>query len=374
MNQVKLLLGSLVLASLVMGIFAPGRALAWELFRSENDHVADGNELLRAGDHAGALREYDLAARELPSEPGVHLDRGLALMAAGDFGRAREAFMMAADPPATAEIRSMAHYNIGLTYYREGDALAAGTPVPGAAPAAPANPLGGIFGGGATPPAAPGAPAEADHDGARRAFREAADAFRDSLRQVPGNRDAGWNLELALRRITEEDEAEEREREENEESEEGEDGEESDESGEDGEESDDSSEEGEPGDEESEGGEGEEESEDGEESSGDEGEEPGEAGEEPGEPGEDGADDGSSENEEEGSEERGDPSGTDGEAGDGAADGEGSETEAGGTMDRSLSPDAERVLDALENSEENLAAARARGRGEHASRRVERDW
>jgi|GEM_PF-1067211 len=366
-------LGLALLITALTSALLPGRALAWEFFRSENDHVADGNELLRAGDHAGALREYDLAARELPSEPGVHLDRGLALMASGDFGRAREAFTMAADPPATAEIRAMAHYNIGLTYYREGDALAAGTPA--AAAPAPAGPLGGLFGGGATPPPAPtGAPGEPDHDGARRAFREAADAFRDSLRQVPGNRDAGWNLELALRRITEEDEAEERENEENEESEDGEESEEeSDDSGENGDESEESDD-GEPGEEESEGGEGEEESESGDESPGDEGEEGEEPGEDGNETGEDGANDGSSENEESGREERGDPSGSDGEAGDGSADGEGSETEAGGTMDRSLSPDAERMLDALENSEENLAAARARGRGEHAGRRVERDW
>ena len=39
-----------------------------------------------------------------------------------------------------------------------------------------------------------------------RLLREAADAFRRSLRARPGNRDAAWNLELALRRIREQEE------------------------------------------------------------------------------------------------------------------------------------------------------------------------
>lgn len=381
------------IASLLLALVAlnasPTRARAWEWFRSENDHVAEGNELLAAGDHAGALREYDLAARELPSEPGVHLDRGLALLAAGEFGEAREAFQMASDPPASAEIRAMAHYNIGLSYYREGDAMTSGAPATAPAPSGGmlgglGGALGGILGGGApTPGPSPSAPAEVDHAAARNLFREAADAFRESLRQVPGNRDAGWNLELALRRITEEEEAEREERE-NEESEEGEDGEE----GEEGEES----EESESGEEESEesGGEGEEEGEEGEEGS--EGEEeseessPGENGEEESESGEesestepgseDGAEDGSEEGEESGSEEEGDASGSGTEGGDpaGESEGEGSEVDSGGTLDRSLPPDMARVLDALENGEENLAAARARGRGERDPRRVERDW
>jgi tetratricopeptide (TPR) repeat protein len=365
--------------ALFVALAAPRPALAWEWLRSENDHVAEGNDLMASGDHAGALAEYDLAARELPSEPGVHLDRGLALLAMGEYGRAREALQLATEPPASAEIRAMAHYDIGLSYYLEGDAASRG----GAAAAAPApspgggplGALGGILGGGGAPPPAVSAPpAEPDHARARDLFREAADAVRDSLRQVPGNRDAGWNLELALRRITEEEEAEreeeERESEENSESEEseessedgseGEDGEPSEE-GSEGEESEESSEgesgeedqPGEPGEEESEGGEGEEESD---------------------APSEEG--DGADESEESGAEEEGDSSSTGGgeEAPSEPDEGEGSETEAGGTTEDSLPPDMERVLDALETSEENLSAARARARGSAERRRVERDW
>ncbi len=158
---------------------APAEAQSfWDnLFRSENRHVRDGNDALASGDAEGAVGDYDLAARELPSEPGVHLDRGLALLAQADHPRAREALQLATDPPAPREIRADANYDIGLSFYQEADAAATAD----------------------------------DHETAQRDFREAADAFRASLRQRPGNRDAAWNLELALRRIQEEEEAQEQE-------------------------------------------------------------------------------------------------------------------------------------------------------------------
>lgn len=166
----------LVAAVVVLSLCAfPTRALAWEWLRSENQHVHDGNARMRANDAAGALRLYDLAARELPSEAGVHLNRGLALLAANELDRAREALLLATDPPATAAIRSAAHYNLGLAFYRQADAKAG----------------------------------ENDHQEAQRIFREAADSFRRSLRLHPGNRDAAWNLELALRRIQEQQQQQE---------------------------------------------------------------------------------------------------------------------------------------------------------------------
>ncbi len=343
---------ALVLSS-ALGVFSlsspsGAHAQAWDLFRSENDHVAEGNELMAAGDPTAALAEYDAAARELPSEGGVHVSRGLALLASGDSGGAREAFAMATDPPVPTELRAEAHYDIGVAFFGEAEAAATAE----------------------------------DHDAAQRLFREAADAFRSSLRLVPGNRDAGWNLELALRRILEEEERAEEEAE-NEESEEGDEGEEGEESseGEEGEEGDESSEceEGEEGEESSEGEEGssDEESpgEEGEEGGEEEGEEPAsEGGDEGAEDAEDGTD-GSEETESE--DEEGDPrssAGEDGEGATGEPEGDGSDLEAGGSTDRSLPPDMERVLDALEDGEENLSAARARGRADRERRRVEHDW
>jgi Ca-activated chloride channel family protein len=147
-------------------------AHAWDPFIRENPEVDEGNRAMQEGDHAGALAAYDRAARELPSEPGVHLNRGLALSAQGELERAREAFLVAAEPPASPEVRADAYYDMGNAFYREADAVAQ----------------------------------QEDHQGAQRLFREAADAYRRSLRAKPGNRDAAWNLELAMRRIREQEE------------------------------------------------------------------------------------------------------------------------------------------------------------------------
>jgi Ca-activated chloride channel family protein len=158
------------LACAVAGYATP--AHAWDPFLRANPEVEDGNRAMRDGDHQGALEAYDRAARELPSEPGVHLNRGLALLAQGEVERAREAFLVAAEPPAGNEIQADAYYDMGNAFYREADRFAQ----------------------------------QEDHQNAQRLFREAADAYRRSLRARPGNRDAAWNLELAMRRIREQEE------------------------------------------------------------------------------------------------------------------------------------------------------------------------
>src|SRR5690606_10836201 len=146
-----------------------GRAAAWDPFVVENDHVAAGNEAMGEGDARRALTHYDRAARELPDRAEVHLNRGLALLEAGELDRAREALLLATEPPAERDVRADAYYDLGLAFYRQADAAAAAE--------------------------------EPNHREAQRLFREAADAFRRSLRIRPGNADAGWNLELALRRV-----------------------------------------------------------------------------------------------------------------------------------------------------------------------------
>src|SRR5690606_32345273 len=87
--------------------------------------------------------------------------------------------------PADSHMRGQAYYNLGLSFYQEADQKAEAE----------------------------------DHEGAQALFREAADAFRRSLQASPGNRDAGWNLELAQRRI-QESEQKQREKEEQEQQEE----------------------------------------------------------------------------------------------------------------------------------------------------------
>ena len=152
----------------------PGAAAAepWSLLRSENGNVRAGNEKLTAKDAAGALEAHDRAARELPSEGGVHLNRGLALLAAKKPAEAREALKLAVQSKADPVARADAHYDLGLSFYGDADEAAG----------------------------------KDDHENAQKLFREAAESFKQSLRLRPGDRNTAWNYELALRRIREQEE------------------------------------------------------------------------------------------------------------------------------------------------------------------------
>jgi Ca-activated chloride channel family protein len=139
--------------------------------RTENEHVREGNSKLGAGDAKGALESYTLAARELPEAPGVQLDRGLALMKSGDLPKARESFLAATAPGAPQALRADAYQNLALAFYREGDQLSS----------------------------------QEKHREAQQMFRESVDAGKRSLRLRPGDANTAWNLELAARRIREEE-------------------------------------------------------------------------------------------------------------------------------------------------------------------------
>ena len=162
----------------VMAVFAlmtavvatrTAHAEGYSWLRSENKHVRDGNEKMVAGDAKAALGAYDLAARELPSEGGVHLNRGLALMKTGDTAGARTALKLATQPLASANIRADAYYNLGIGFYKDADAHAV----------------------------------KNEHDEAQKLFREASDSFKQALRLRPGDRNTAWNYELGARRVRE---------------------------------------------------------------------------------------------------------------------------------------------------------------------------
>ncbi len=168
---------ALLFAAAALAVFArwPARASAelppWSIFRTEHSKVRDGNEKLNKGDAKGALESYTLAARELPEAPGVPLDRGLALLKTGDLPKAREAFLAATTPSAPPALRADAYQNLALAFYREGDQLAG----------------------------------QNKHKEAQQMFRESIDAGKRSLRLRPGDPNTAWNLELATRRIREEE-------------------------------------------------------------------------------------------------------------------------------------------------------------------------
>ncbi|MEC7523772.1 MAG: tetratricopeptide repeat protein [Myxococcota bacterium] len=315
--------------TLLLVLLAPASASAWDPFLVPNDHVEDGNARMADEDPSGALHHYEQAARQLPNEPGVHLNRGLALLDAGELDRALEAFEVAAEPGGPREIRADAYYDMGLVYYQQGDAAAA----------------------------------EEDHQEAQRLFREAAERFRQSLRQRPGNADAGWNLELALRRLHEEEEAQEQqEQEEQEQQEQNQDqqqqnqdqqGQDQQQQDQDQQQQDQQGEDEQPQDQQGQ-------DEQPQDSEGDEGE-----------PQED----------EGGSEESDDEQPSD----DSSDQGEGQPQEGDGQQPPEPQPSTEgtreampeehrRVLDALQDGEDNLERHRARSRAAQERRRVEQDW
>ena len=178
-SRIQKIVNTFVVAVVIVAAPTAARAdePGWRWLRSKNRHVEHGNEKMAAGDEKAALEHYDAAARELPSEGGVHLNRGLALLGSGDLAGAREAFRQALEPPASAAVRADAHYDLGIDFYRDADALAG----------------------------------KESHDEAQKLFREAADAFRQALRLRPSDRNAAWNLELAARRVREQEEKQKQE-------------------------------------------------------------------------------------------------------------------------------------------------------------------
>lgn len=138
--------------------------------RTENREVVSGNQALTKGDAKGALESYNQAARKLPDAPGVQLDRGLALLKQGDYGKAREALLSATVPNASSDVRADAYHDLSLSFYREADGLAG----------------------------------QDKHAEAQKLFREAVDAAKRSLHLRPDDPNAAWNLELAARRVREE--------------------------------------------------------------------------------------------------------------------------------------------------------------------------
>ena len=160
----------------------PASASAWSPLRAENPNAKKGNALMAQEQYGPALQAYDEAARELPEERAVQLNRGLALLGQDLSEQAKEAFVAAADPSGAPSTRADAYYDLGIAYAREGDTVSQ----------------------------------QEEYEQASAHFREAADAFKRSLRLRPGDRNAAWNLEYALKRIRDEEQKQEQQQQEQE--------------------------------------------------------------------------------------------------------------------------------------------------------------
>ncbi|MFH1132270.1 MAG: tetratricopeptide repeat protein, partial [Pseudomonadota bacterium] len=125
-----------------------------DLFRSTNSNVENGNTKLEGGKPEEALKFYEKAAKQLPDEPGVQYNRGIALQKLGKYQEAKQAFLKATTA-GDHSLSAKSSYNLGNAFFQ------------------------------------------------LKKYKEAADSYRRSLRFRPKHQPSKWNLELALRRIQE---------------------------------------------------------------------------------------------------------------------------------------------------------------------------
>ncbi len=119
--------------------------------------VEAGNAALKAGKAEDALAHYDRAVKKLPAEAGVHLDRGSALYALSRFDEAGQEFLRATESKDGA-VKQSAFYNLGNALFK------------------------------------------------KEKFKEAVAAYTRALGLRPDDKQAKWNLEIALKKQKEEQE------------------------------------------------------------------------------------------------------------------------------------------------------------------------
>jgi Ca-activated chloride channel homolog len=137
----------------------------FDLLWSHNRNVTRGNELLGKGKAQEALAEYDQALKRLPDDPGVRYNRALALAELGQLDEAQKDLVRASESH-DAGLKARAHFNLG-------------------------NAL-----------------------GRQEKWREAVEAYKRALMVDPRYFDAKWNLELAQRKLKEQEEKQKKQEEE----------------------------------------------------------------------------------------------------------------------------------------------------------------
>jgi tetratricopeptide (TPR) repeat protein len=136
----------------VAAILAFGPLLTgFGLFEKRDAEIEAGNSALQAGKADDALLHYDKAVKKLPAEAGTHFDRGAALYALSRFDEAGEEFLRATEAKDPA-LKASAFYNLGNAFFK------------------------------------------------KEKFKEAVSAYTRSLGLKPDDKQAKWNLEIALRK------------------------------------------------------------------------------------------------------------------------------------------------------------------------------
>src|SRR6185312_6946950 len=91
--------------------------LGFDLLQSPNKAVEEGNARLKGGKAEEALGHYDQAVKSLPTDPGVHFDRGAALFALSRFDESVQEFLRATEAKGTP-LKASAFYNLGNALFK----------------------------------------------------------------------------------------------------------------------------------------------------------------------------------------------------------------------------------------------------------------
>jgi Ca-activated chloride channel homolog len=147
--------GRMAVLTLLLIALLPGLT-GFDLLSRPHPDVEEGNRLMAAGKAAEALAAYDRALASRPDDPAIHYDRGAALYQLGKLPEARAEFQRAAEAQGVdPALKADALYNMGNSLLRQEQA------------------------------------------------KDAIDAYKRTLGLRPDDRRAKWNLELALRRLRE---------------------------------------------------------------------------------------------------------------------------------------------------------------------------
>jgi len=128
----------------------------FDLLKSSNRDVEQGNAAMKAGKAEDALAAYDRAAGKLGADPGLHFDRGTALYALSRFEEAGQEFLRATEAKDGA-LKATAFYNLGNAFFKKDK------------------------------------------------FKEAVEAYKRALTLDPHDARAKWNEEIALQKQKEEE-------------------------------------------------------------------------------------------------------------------------------------------------------------------------
>jgi Ca-activated chloride channel homolog len=152
---------SLSLLGLVILLFP--LLVGFDPVRSRSAAVEEGNARMKASKPDEALSAYDRAVTELPADPAAHFNRGTALAALSRFDEAAEEFLHATEAKETP-LKAAAFYNLGNAFFRKDK------------------------------------------------FKEAIEAYKRACTLDPKDERAKWNLEIALKKLREDEKKKEQDK------------------------------------------------------------------------------------------------------------------------------------------------------------------